>query len=72
MGGAEVIWSVRKKEFVALSSTVAEFVGLCTLVKETVWILWLVDGLEIVSILKDATTIHTDNQGQLHFLIMGW
>lgn len=52
-------------------STEEDYMILCAGVKETVCILQLVYGLKIGRDLKDATTIHTDNQGAISFRIMG-
>lgn len=55
-----VLWTTRKQNSIALSSTEAELIALCTAVKECLWLKRVTSDLGIF--LKDFT-IYEDNQG---------
>lgn len=70
MRGAAVSWCARQQEVVALSSTEAEFISLCSCVKEVVWMRRLLGGFGLGLDLSVPTTILVDNQGGKDLLKM--
>ena len=63
MAGGPIQWKSQRQALVSLSSTEAEFISLCSTVKETIWIRKL--GTEL-KILKDKPTmIYCDNQSAI-------
>lgn len=62
IGGAGMTWCARQREVVPMSSTEAEYISICTGVKELRWIRRLVQGVGIVDGVDDPTTMLVDNQ----------
>lgn len=63
IGSAAVSWYARQQEVVALSSTEAEYISLCSGIKKVVWIRRLLQGLAVVANFSHATTLLIENQG---------
>jgi len=62
-GGAPIHWRSLKQPLVTLSSTEAELVSLCTLVKDLIWLRELVFELDLIP--KGPTTIYCDNESAI-------
>ena len=63
IGDSAVSWKSKKQLCVALSSTEAEYMALCQVAKESVW---MVDFLKDLSILvQDSMVVNADNQGSI-------
>ncbi|KAJ7296731.1 hypothetical protein O6H91_Y102200 [Diphasiastrum complanatum] len=62
LGNGCISWSCRKQSSVALSSTEAEYMGVCHATKEYVWLGNLMDELGIE---RSGMTLQNDNQGCL-------
>lgn len=62
-GGGPIAWKSQKQPLVTLSSTEAELVSLCSLVKELIWIRQL--ALELGCIDNQPTTIYCDNESAI-------
>ena len=66
MGGGAVSWCSRQQEVVALSSTEAEYISLCTGVKEAIWLRRLVSNLGIkLKVGHGPMLLLVDNQGAI-------
>lgn len=66
MAGAPVAWKSTKQQFVALSSTEAEYMGQTIAATQTMWTRGLLKELQINgTIPKNTTVIHADNQGAI-------
>ena len=66
MVGGAVSWCSRQQEVVALSSTEAEYISLCSGLKEAIWLKRLVSNLKLPApIGKGPLTIMVDNQGAI-------
>lgn len=66
MGGGAVSWCSRQQEVVALSSTEAEYISLCSGMKEAIWLKRLVSDLGInPGLASGAMRILVDNQGSM-------
>lgn len=66
MSGAAVSWCSRQQEVVALSSTEAEYIGLCSVGKDAVWVRRLLRGFGIEKLnLGKPLVINADNQGSM-------
>ena len=66
MAGGAISWCSRQQEVVALSSTEAEYISLCSGTKEAIWLRRLVVNLEIGSELGDKPMlVLVDNQGAI-------
>lgn len=63
MSGAAVAWYSRQQEVVALSTTEAEYISLCSGTKETVWTRRLICDIGLVPSIEFPTPLLTDNQG---------
>lgn len=63
LGGAPIQWRSQRQALVTLSSTEAEFVSLCSAVKETMWLRKL--GTELGILKKFPTDIFCDNQSAI-------
>jgi hypothetical protein len=61
-----VSWCSRKQTFVALSTTEAEYIAVCTTIREAVWLRKLLAGL--FGQMLDPTMIHCDNQSCVKLL----
>lgn len=62
-GGAPIQWKSQRQSLITLSSTEAEFVSLCSTVKETVWIRKLAYELDLID--PRPTIIYCDNQSAI-------
>ena len=62
LSGGAITWSSKKQATVALSSTEAEYMGLCQATKEATWIKRLLIKLEHHQA-NDSVNIYCDNQG---------
>ena len=60
LGTSPVSWTAKKQKLVALSSTEAEFIALCDITREILWIQPLVESFKIKGV-KENTVIHEDN-----------
>lgn len=63
LNGGPVAWLSRKQSSIALSATEAEFVALCSVTKEVVWLRKLLSELRYTQ--KLPTTVHCDNQAAI-------
>ena len=63
LGNATTSWKLKRQTVVALSSTEAEYVALCSVAQETVWLRHLLASIRFKQ--KDATVVHEDNQGTI-------
>jgi hypothetical protein len=66
LGSAMVSWCSRKQTYVALSTTEAEYIAICTTVREAVWLRKVLAGL--FGQMLDPTVIHCDNQSCVKLL----
>ena len=62
-GGAAIQWKSQRQALVTLSSTEAEFVSLCSTVKEAIWLRKLGQNLGILD--NKPTMIYCDNQSAI-------
>jgi hypothetical protein len=60
LGSTMVSWCSRKQIFVALSIVEAEYIALCVVVREAVWLCKILADLFVHEM--DSTIIHCDNQ----------
>ena len=60
LGTSPVSWTAKKQKLVTLSSTEAEFIALCDVTREILWIQPLVESFKIKGV-KENTVIHDDN-----------
>ena len=66
MAGGAISWCSRQQEVVALSSTEAEYISLCTGVKEAIWLRRLVSNLGIKpEVGQGPMLLFVDNQGAI-------
>ena len=66
MSGSPICWGSKQQEVVALSSTEAEYVALCTAGKEVVWTRRLLENLNVIkNKLKLPHLTRVDNQGSM-------
>ena len=63
LGNCTISWRSKKQPIVALSSTEAEYVALCSASQEAIWLRNLVKNIGFPC--KGPTTIHEDNQGAI-------
>ena len=63
LGNATTSWKLKRQTVVALSSTEAEYVALCSVAQETVWLRHLLASIRFKH--KDATVVDEDNQGTI-------
>ena len=63
LGSATISWKSKRQSVVALSSTEAEYVALCSATQEVVWLRRLLAGIGFVQ--EEATTLNEDNQGTI-------
>ena len=63
LGQAVVAWASKKQSVVALSTTEAEYIALCSATQEAVWLRRLLEGLQEGQ--ARSTTIFEDNQGAI-------
>ena len=63
IGNSTVSWSSKKQSIVALSSTEAEYVSLCSAAQETVWFRHLLKDIGLLQ--ATSTLIYEDNQGAM-------
>lgn len=63
IGNSTISWKSKRQSIVALSSTEAEYVSLCSATQEAVWLRVLLDGMGFKQ--ANATTIFEDNQGAI-------
>ena len=63
LGGATISWSSKKQSVVALSSTEAEYIALCSTAQEVVWLRKLLCSLEFEQ--NEPTLLFEDNQGAI-------
>ena len=61
--GGPIHWKSQRQSLITLSSTEAEFVSICSTVKETVWIRKLAQELDIID--EQPTTVYCDNQSAI-------
>lgn len=66
-GGGPIQWKSQRQPIVSLSSTEAELVGMCSLVKEMVWIRKLSQELGIID--NAPSTVYCDNQSAIRLAI---
>ncbi len=62
-GGAAISWSSKRQVTVALSSTEAEYIAVCSAVQEAVYLRTLLKDFGYEQ--KEPTIIHQDNQGSI-------
>ena len=60
-----VSWTSKKKQSVALSSTVAVYMSLTQGVKESIWLREVLEDLEALKHYKEIRRIQCDNQGAI-------
>ena len=63
IGCGAVSWKSKKQTCMALSSTEAEYVALCQVVKESVWMVEFLEGLGVS--IHNAMMINVNNQGAI-------
>jgi hypothetical protein len=60
LGNSLISWTSKKQKLVTLSSTEAEFIALCDVTRELLWLQPLVEEY-IISNVKEDTLIYEDN-----------
>ena len=66
MAGGAISWCSRQQEVVALSSTEAEYISLCTGMKEGIWLKRFISNLGIgLPLCTGPMLLHVDNQGAM-------
>lgn len=60
LNSGPISWSSKKQSVTATSTTEAEFIALCSVTKEVIWLRRLLDDLSCKQ--KDPTTLYCDNQ----------
>jgi hypothetical protein len=63
MAGGPVSWASRLQGCVSLSTTEAEYVALCEVTKEIVWLQDMLEGLQLYK--KETVTVFQDNQSTI-------
>ena len=63
VGNCTVSWSSKKQSVIALSSTEAEYIALCSAAQETVWLRNLLSDVRLKQ--TGPTTVFEDNQGAI-------
>ena len=63
IGGTTISWKSKRQSIVALLSTEAEYVALCSATQEIVWLRSLLAAMGLEQ--KEATKLHEDNQGSI-------
>ena len=63
VGNCTVSWSSKKQPVIALSSTEAEYIALCSAAQETVWLRNLLNDVKLEQV--KPTTMYEDNQGAI-------
>ena len=63
LGKSTISWKSKRQSIVALSSTEAEYVALCSAVQETVWLRRLLSSIGFKQ--STPTVIYEDNQGSI-------
>ena len=63
VGSSTISWSSKKQSVVALSSTEAEYIALCSAAQETVWLRKLFADVDMAQ--PEPTTVYEDNQGAI-------
>ena len=63
LGNAVISWASKKQSVVALSTTEAEYIALCSASQETVWVRRLLESLRVRQV--GPTTVFEDNQGTI-------
>lgn len=65
LNGAAICWNSKKQSTVALSSTEAEYMALTQAVKESIWLLAILQDLGARKHSEELRTINIDNQGSI-------
>lgn len=63
LGNAVISWASKKQSVVALSTTEAEYIALCSASQETVWLRRLLESVRVRQV--GPTTVFEDNQGTI-------
>ena len=63
LAGGTVSWKTKKQSFVALSSTEAEYIALCSATQEAVWLRKLLKSIGYIQ--PEPTMMYEDNQGAI-------
>ena len=63
VAGATISWKTKRQSVVALSSTEAEYVSLCSAAQETIWLRSLLASIGFKQ--SEATILYEDNQGAM-------
>ena len=63
IGNNVISWGSKKQPVVALSTTEAEYIALCSATQEAVWLRRLLESIQLVQ--NGPTTIVEDNQGTI-------
>jgi hypothetical protein len=66
VGSNPVSWQSKKQPMVALSSTEAEYVAAAESMKELIWIMSLMEELQVP--IKKTPTLYVDNQSSIHLI----
>ena len=61
LGDCTISWRSKKQSIIALSSTEAEYVALCSAAQETTWLRRMLHGIRMQQV--TPTTVYEDNQG---------
>ena len=61
--GGIVSWKTKKQPVIALSSTKAEYIALCSATQEAVWLRRLLESIGFAQ--QEPTTTYEDNQGAI-------
>lgn len=63
LGGSAISWSSKKQHSVSLSTTESEFYAMCSVAKEIVWILLVLDPMDLA--IELPITVYSDNQSAI-------
>ena len=63
MAGGPISWLSKKQAIVALSTSEAEYVALCTATQEAAWLRRLLTDLKVTN--SETTVVMEDNQGAI-------